>query len=77
MKQCKAKSKRTGKRCKAYVVKGMEVCYYHGGKVGSTKARNARRKAALRHGFYTKENIAERKELAAFMRDAKAMMKEI
>ncbi|KKN14877.1 hypothetical protein LCGC14_0991660 [marine sediment metagenome] len=77
MKQCKAKSKRTDKRCKAYVVKGMEVCYYHGGKLGSTKARRARRQAALRHGFYTKENIAERKALVAFMRETKGMLKEI
>lgn len=31
-KQCKAKSKRTQARCKANCVRGMDVCYHHGGK---------------------------------------------
>lgn len=31
-KQCKAKSKRTQLRCKANCVRGMDVCYHHGGK---------------------------------------------
>lgn len=29
--QCKAKSKRTGKRCRANCVTGSNVCYHHGG----------------------------------------------
>ena len=31
-KQCKAKSKRSQRRCENPAMKGMEVCYYHGGK---------------------------------------------
>lgn len=31
-KQCTAKSKRTGKRCKANCITGKDVCYHHGGK---------------------------------------------
>ena len=48
-----------------------EVCYYHGGKLGSTKARRARRQAALRHGFYTKENVAKRKQISKLIKDSK------
>ncbi len=29
--QCKAKSKRTGERCKARAMRGKQVCYHHGG----------------------------------------------
>jgi hypothetical protein len=31
-KQCKAKSKATGERCRQPVIEGFEVCHYHGGK---------------------------------------------
>jgi len=31
MTQCKAKSKQTGERCRCNAMKGMEVCYHHGG----------------------------------------------
>lgn len=31
-KQCKAKSKRTGNRCRANCVTGSDVCYHHGGR---------------------------------------------
>jgi len=31
-KQCSAKSKRTGERCKAHAVTGSQVCYHHGGR---------------------------------------------
>src|SRR5262245_50957479 len=30
--KCTAKSKRTGKRCRANAVTGREVCYHHGGR---------------------------------------------
>lgn len=30
--RCAARSKRTGKRCEAWAVKGREVCYHHGGR---------------------------------------------
>lgn len=32
MAQCKAKSKRSGERCRRYAMNGREVCYMHGGK---------------------------------------------
>ena len=42
MTQCKAKSKRTGKRCKARAVTGKDVCYHHGGAT------------PVKHGLYSK-----------------------
>ena len=77
MKQCKAKSKRTGKQCQAYAMHNMDVCYHHGGKLGSKKAREARRQASLRHGFYTKEGIAERKQITSLMQETKNMLEGI
>lgn len=71
MKQCKAKSKRTGKQCQATAMRDMEVCYHHGGRLGNKRAREARRLAVLKHGFYTKEAIEERKQLTDFLRDTK------
>lgn len=46
----------------------MEVCRIHGGILGSKKAREARRRAALRHGFYTKEAMAERRKLKLLLK---------
>ncbi|MEI6242924.1 MAG: hypothetical protein WCP39_05925 [Chlamydiota bacterium] len=62
MEQCQAKSKRTKNQCQCYAMKGMRVCYHHGGRLGSKKTRRARRLAVLKHGFFTHEAIQERKE---------------
>lgn len=40
--RCKAKSKRSGERCKSWAIKGLEVCRTHGG--SSAKARQAGRR---------------------------------
>ena len=77
MKQCKAKSKRTGKQCQAYAMHNMDVCYHHGGKLGSKKAREARRQASLRHGFYTKEAVAERKKIVRLIKNQKITLNNI
>lgn len=49
MTQCKAKSKRTGERCKCNAMEGMEVCYHHGGK--SLKGIASSR---FKHGKYSR-----------------------
>lgn len=49
MVQCKAKSKRTGERCKAPAVRGREVCYYHGGRQARGIAHHE-----FKHGRYSK-----------------------
>jgi len=48
-KQCKAKSKRTGERCKANCVTGRDVCYHHGG-----KSLGGLASPRITHGLYSK-----------------------
>lgn len=43
--QCSARSKRSGERCKRAAIRGGKVCSFHGGKVPSVKAAAARRVA--------------------------------
>lgn len=43
MPQCKAKSKRTKERCRIAAMRGMEVCYWHGGATGRAKRKAAER----------------------------------
>ena len=47
--QCTARSRRTGKRCEAWRVKGSSVCYHHGG--ATPRGVEA---GAFRHGRYSK-----------------------
>lgn len=58
MSQCKAKSKRSGNQCLKWAVRGRITCHMHGGtSMGPvTKAgKELSRKAAFRHGGYTKQ----------------------
>ncbi len=50
--RCKAKSKRTGKRCRAPAVRGCRVCRMHGAKGG---APTGKLNGNYRHGRRTKE----------------------
>ena len=60
MPQCKAKSKRSGKRCRRQAMKGMEVCYMHGGKSATKGAANPNYK----HGRYSRYNLAGKLQVA-------------
>jgi hypothetical protein len=71
IKQCKAKSKRSKKRCKNLAIKGMDVCYHHGGCLGAKKAKKTRIQAPFKHGFYSKENILERKMFSKLLKNSK------
>jgi glucans biosynthesis protein len=67
--RCGART-RGGGRCRKPAVKGKRRCRLHGGAEGSGGQpgnRNARR-----HGFYTKEAIAERRRLRALIRAMEA-----
>lgn len=62
LKRCGAKSKQTGKPCRAVAIRGKERCFSHGGR--STGARTASGKARAaaanyKHGRYTKEAIED------------------
>jgi hypothetical protein len=50
--RCKAKSKRTGKRCRSPAVNGYPVCRMHGAGGG---APTGKRNGNYRHGAHTKE----------------------
>jgi len=66
MQRCRAKSKRSGKRCKNYAIKGYSVCRMHGARGGpkSSEGRLRCKAAALKHGFYTEQAILERREMS-------------
>ena len=76
MRQCRAKSKRSKKRCQNPAMKGMEVCYHHGGKLGNRKAKEARRQAVFKHGQYTQEALLHRKQLSLFIKGVKEFLKK-
>jgi hypothetical protein len=50
--RCKAKSKRTGKRCRAPAVRGYRVCRMHGAGGGAPEGKA---NGNFRHGRRTKE----------------------
>ncbi|MFP5213070.1 MAG: HGGxSTG domain-containing protein [Acidobacteriota bacterium] len=52
MGQCRAKSKRSGERCKRYAVPGKCVCCIHGGKSTGPKEPNCQNNA-ITHGIYS------------------------
>lgn len=67
--RCGART-RGGGRCRKPAAKGKRRCRLHGGAEGSGGQpgnRNARK-----HGFYTKEAIAERRRLRALIRAMEA-----
>jgi hypothetical protein len=50
--RCRAKSKRTGLRCRSPAVKGYRVCRMHGARGGAPEGK---RNGNFRHGGRTKE----------------------
>lgn len=72
--RCGAKT-RSGKPCRAPTVAGKKRCRMHGGAEGS--GAPVGNQNALKHGLYTKEAIAERKALRAFMREAKEYLDKL
>jgi hypothetical protein len=66
--RCKAKSKRTGKPCRAPAVRGCRVCRMHGARGGAPEGK---RNGNFRHGGRTKDATDASRyinELARFMR---------
>jgi hypothetical protein len=79
MQRCRAKSKRSGEQCKNYAVKGWSVCRMHGARGGpKTKKGKFRCKTApLKHGYYCKEAIEERRQNKNMMEKAKETLRSI
>jgi len=56
--QCHAKSKQTGRRCKRIAAPGKRVCYMHGANAGPPKGNLN----ALIHGIYVKRVLDEQEQ---------------
>ena len=68
--RCHAKSKRSGFQCRAPAVRGSNVCRMHGASGGPPKGN----RNALKHGGFTAETLALRKEVQALARMARETM---
>ena len=66
--RCTAKSKRTGKRCRAPAVRGCRVCRMHGAGGGAPKGE---KNGNFRHGGRTKEATSARRYINLLSRLAR------
>jgi hypothetical protein len=69
--RCTATSKRSKQRCRAPAVTGWKVCRFHGARGGGPKGQ---RNGAYKNGLHTNEAVAERRAVAALLRQARAGM---
>jgi hypothetical protein len=72
--RCGAKT-RSGKPCCSPAVHGKKRCRMHGGASGSGAPRG--NKNAVKHGLYTREAIAQRRQLGELMRQARKLLSGI
>jgi uncharacterized protein YjcR len=68
--RCWAKSKRSGLRCQAPAVRGSSVCRMHGARGGAP----AGNRNAFKHGEFTAETLALKREITALARMARETM---
>ena len=76
--RCQAKSKRSGKRCKRWAIKGKTVCSMHGGK--STGARTIEgqmrsQRGNWKHGLYSVYGKQELQEAREYMKQCRDELK--
>jgi hypothetical protein len=75
--RCSATAKHSGKRCGQPCVKGKTKCRWHGGRSSgpkTTEGRDAIRKANTRHGRYSQEFKACRREYRELVRELRAAL---
>jgi hypothetical protein len=72
--RCGAKT-RSGGMCKSPAVQGKKRCRMHGGAPGSGAPRG--NKNAQKHGLYTREAIAQRRQLRELMRQSRELLVKI
>jgi hypothetical protein len=80
MKQCRAKSKRSGKRCNNWALKGKSTCKFHGGKSTGPRTipgKERMRRSKIEHGMRTKEAMRNAKSMRELLRDGNAFLKKI
>jgi uncharacterized protein YjcR len=71
--RCHAKSKRSGSPCQAPAMRGHNVCRMHGAGGGAPSGN----RNALKHGGFTAETIALKREIQALARMTRATMEAI
>ena len=64
--RCHAKSKRSGLRCQAPAARGSRVCRMHGAGGGAASGN----RNALKHGDFTAEGLALKRQISALARMA-------
>ena len=67
--RCGART-RGGEPCRSPAVRGKLRCRMHGARAGAPEGN----RNALRHGHYTAEAVAERRELRTLLRQARALI---
>ncbi len=72
--RCGAKT-RSGKPCRSPAVDVKKRCRMHGGAPGSGAPRA--NKNAVKHGLYTREAIAQRRQLAELIRHSRKLVSQI
>jgi uncharacterized protein YjcR len=72
--RCGART-RSGKPYRSPAVSGKRRCRMHGGAPGSGAPRS--NKNALKHGFFTREAIAERRQLRQLIRQSRNLLLKI
>ncbi|MGE4249045.1 MAG: hypothetical protein AB7F09_06630 [Parvibaculaceae bacterium] len=68
--RCRAKSKRTGKPCRAPALTGWKVCRFHGARGGAPKGPA---NGAYRTGQHTKEAKTARQQVRHLLKQSKAL----
>jgi hypothetical protein len=71
--RCRAKSKRSGLRCRSPAVRGREVCRMHGAYGGAPKGN----RNAMKHGDFTAEVLTLKRQISALARMARETMQAI
>ena len=72
--RCGART-RSGKPCRSPAVAGKRCCRMHGGASGSGAPRG--NKNAFKHGIYTREAIAEHRQLGELIRQSRELLQKI
>jgi len=72
---CGAKT-RSGHSCRSSPVRGKSRCRMHGGAAGSG-APPGPANGNWKHGLFTKEAVAVRRELAGFLKASRTMLREV
>jgi hypothetical protein len=72
--RCGAKT-RCGGACRSPAVRGRKRCRMHGGAPGSGAPRANQN--ARKHGLFTRDAIAERRQIQALLGDARRLLEEM